>query len=175
MEQNAYQERARKKIILTIVSVSIIGGLIVVSDQLKAPSSASTNTVIPSPLASSTLNPASSPISTNNTTTSSSSQSASNYKDGTFSASSSYIVPHGNESIQVSVSLQNGVITNASVQNSEGDRESAQYQEEFAAEYKSYVIGKKLDGLNLDVVSGASDTTQGFNDALSKIAAKAQA
>ena len=116
------------------------------------------------------------PTTTTNTGSSSTATTANGtYKDGTYTASSSYFVPHSNESIAVSVTLKGGVVTDVSVQNSEGDGESAAYQEDFTASYKSHVVGKKISGLQLSVIAGASDTTQGFNDALSQINSKAQA
>lgn len=108
-------------------------------------------------------------------TSSSTSSSSSSYKDGTYSATSDYYVPHGSESIKVTLTISNGTITNSSIQNSEYDGESAQYQEAFAGEYKSYVVGKPISSLQLNYVAGASDTTQGFDDALQQIKTKAQA
>lgn len=98
----------------------------------------------------------------------------SSYKDGTYSASSSYYVPHGQESIQVTLTLKNGVVTDSSVTNSETNYESASYQEGFAQEYKSYVIGKNIKDVQLSYVAGASDTTNGFNDAVNSIMSQAQ-
>lgn len=112
----------------------------------------------------------------NNTPSNSSAGSSqSNYKDGTYTASSDYYVPHGSETIQITLTIKNGVVSDSQIQNSEGDRESAQFQEDFALEYKSQVVGKNISGLQLSYVAGASDTTQGFNDAVAKIRSQAQA
>jgi uncharacterized protein with FMN-binding domain len=97
-----------------------------------------------------------------------------NYKDGTYAATSKYSVPPGEESIQVTLTLSGGTITDASIQNSENDPESAQFQEDFATSYKSSVVGKKIAVLHLGNIAGASDTAQAFNDALSQITTKAQ-
>lgn len=99
---------------------------------------------------------------------------SSSYKDGTYTASSSYYVPHGQESIQVTLTLKNGVVTDSSVTNSETNYESASYQEGFAQEYKSYVVGKNIKDVQLSYVAGASDTTNGFNDAVNSIMSQAQ-
>lgn len=115
----------------------------------------------------------STPAETTNTPTATTTSTT--YKDGTYSASSSYYVPHGSEDIKVTITVKSGVITDSAIVNSESDRESAAYQEDFASEYKSYVVGKNIDGLQLSYVAGASDTTQGFNDALSNIRTQAQA
>jgi hypothetical protein len=42
------------------------------------------------------------------------------------------------------------------------------------ADYKQYVVGKKIDEVQLTKVSGSSLTPQGFNDALAKIKAEAK-
>lgn len=101
--------------------------------------------------------------------------SASGYKDGTYSAGSDYYVPNGSESIKVTLTLKGGVVTGSQVQNSENDRESVFYQEEFASQYKSYVVGKNIAHIHLSYVAGASDTNQAFNDALDQIKSQAQA
>lgn len=108
-------------------------------------------------------------------TTSSAATTSSSYKDGTYTSSSTYYVPHGSESIKVTLTVKSGVVTDSQIENSEGDRESAQYQEDFASVYKSQVVGKNIGNLQLSYVAGASDTTQGFNDALATIRTQAQA
>lgn len=102
-------------------------------------------------------------------TTTSSTPSASGYKDGTYSKRIQYYVPNGYESIQVNLTLKNGVITDSNLQNSENNGVSAQYQEGFASEYKSSVVGKNIGDVNLSYVAGASDTTQAFDNAISRI------
>lgn len=106
---------------------------------------------------------------------SSSPTTTSSFKDGAYTASSDYYVPHGAENISVTLSIKNGVVTNSSISNSETNPESAQFQEDFASQYKSYVVGKSISGLRLSYVAGASDTAQGFNDAVQQIQTQAQA
>ena len=117
------------------------------------------------------------PTTSSSTDTSStdSTSTASSYKDGTYTASSSYYVPHGTETIDVTLTVQNGVVTNSSILNSESDRESARFQEDFTASYKSSVVGKSLSDIKLSFIAGASDTTDGFNEAVAKIQTQAQA
>ncbi|HEY8886574.1 MAG TPA: hypothetical protein VIM31_03710 [Candidatus Microsaccharimonas sp.] len=112
---------------------------------------------------------------TTQSTTSSSTASSSGYKDGTYTASTDYYIPRGSEQIQVSLTIKNGIVTDSSIVNSEGDRQSAQYQQAFASSYKSHVTGKSISSLELSYVAGASDTTQGFNDAVSQIQTEAKA
>jgi uncharacterized protein with FMN-binding domain len=162
-----YERQSKAKLVASLAAVIVIAGIIILADHLK-----SKNTITGSVATGMTTSSMQSASSSN---TAASSSTASTYKDGTYSASSEYYVPHGTEDIQVSVTLKNGVITASSVTNSESDPDSAQFQGSFTSAYKSYVIGKSISGLSLNTVSGASDTTQGFNDALSKIASEAQA
>lgn len=174
-----YEQHSKKKLIATVLAVMVIAGMVVFADAVKSGKFSDeiaehTNSHSQTSLAVKT--PA---VATNASTTTSSTTPASTtnsgYRDGTYSATQSYYVPHSNESIKVDLTLSGGVITDISIQNSEGDRDSAAYQQDFAASYKSYVVGKKISGLQLSVIAGASDTTQGFADALSQIATQAQA
>lgn len=143
--------------IITLVVIALLAGSATFYANNQQGSASTTTTVQPSSSISASATPSSSPGGTANT---------SNYKDGTYSASSDYYVPHGSESIKVTLTISNGTVTDSSIQNSEYDNESAQFQQGFAAEYKSSVVGKPISSLQLDYVAGASDTTQGFNDAL---------
>lgn len=97
------------------------------------------------------------------------------YKDGTYQATSNYIVPSGKESIKLTLTVKSGVVTDSSIVNSESNFQSAQFQLDFVDAYKQYVVGKKVNEIKLDYVAGASETTLGFNQALSRIAQQAQA
>jgi uncharacterized protein with FMN-binding domain len=167
---DTYEKNSHRKLLATVISLVVIAGFVIFADHAKATVSVATNT------ATQQSTPATAPSTTTTTTTPvTTSSSSSGFKDGTFSATSSYYVPNSNESIGVSLTLKDGVITNASIQNSQGDRTSAAYQQSFTDSYKSYVIGKKISSLQLGSVGGASDTTQGFDDAVSQIASQAQA
>jgi uncharacterized protein with FMN-binding domain len=96
------------------------------------------------------------------------------YKDGTYSADGNYNSPGGPDSISVTLTLQNDIVTNATVTPNPGDRTSARYQNMFVSGYKQYVVGKDLSTLNLTKVSGSSLTPIGFDNALVKIKAEAQ-
>lgn len=100
---------------------------------------------------------------------------SSGYKNGTYTASSDYYVPHGYESIAVSLTVNNGTVSDVSIQNSENNGTSAFFQENFSGVYKSQVVGRKLSGLQISDVSGASDTTRAFNTALNQIENQVQA
>ncbi len=100
-------------------------------------------------------------------------QSKTKYKNGTYNATGSYDSPAGVESIDVSITLSGDAITSSSVTPLAQDRRSMRYQEAFIGGYQPYVIGKNIDSIQLDVVSGASLTPAGFNDALQLIKSRA--
>jgi uncharacterized protein with FMN-binding domain len=97
------------------------------------------------------------------------------YADGTYSATGNYRSPAGPESVEVSLTLANGVITDATFKGDATAPRSMQMQSQFAAGFKEQVVGKSIDSLSLTVVNGSSLTPRGFMDAVSKIKAQAQA
>ncbi|HVW23315.1 MAG TPA: hypothetical protein VHB51_02445 [Candidatus Saccharimonadales bacterium] len=159
-----HQLSLRRKLATTVITLVVIAGLVVLADHLKTQSSA----VAASPSAQTIATSPSNSISDEQATSSAS------YKDGSYTASESYFVPPGQESIQVNLTITNGVVTDSSVANSENDRESAIFQQEFASAYKNQVVGRAISALNISSISGASDTTRAFNDALDQIRHEAE-
>ena len=96
------------------------------------------------------------------------------YQDGVYEVTGEYMSPGGAEQIAVKVTLQDGVITEAVVEPQAVRPNSVIFQGIFADNYQEQVIGKNIDQLQLDKVSGSSLTPKGFNDALEKIKAQAQ-
>jgi uncharacterized protein with FMN-binding domain len=171
---DAYEQHSKRKLIAIVVAVIVIAGVVVFADQLKAKGSQSDTTQQTASTATPADNATTTPVASDATSTPTATSDGS-VKDGTYTATSNYQVPHGEESIKVNVTLSGGTVTAVSIQNSENDRDSEFYQEEFTANYKSAVVGKKISGLQISSVSGASDTTDGFNQALEQIASQAQA
>lgn len=99
----------------------------------------------------------------------------SSYKDGTYSASGSYASPGGRESIELTVTLKNGVIESTSLETDPASRDSRTYQASFASGYKDLVVGKNVEEVSLSRVAGSSLTSNGFNDALDQIKSDAKA
>jgi hypothetical protein len=97
------------------------------------------------------------------------------YKNGTYSATGSYMSPGGEEQVGVTLTLANDIITAVSVTPGAYDRTSARYQDRFISGYKTYVIGKNIAKVNLGIISGSSLTPEGFNDALAQIKTQAKA
>lgn len=168
MQQNNSKQKIMAGSITALVVIVLIGAISFYETNHGAASATST-TSAPSSSSSSTTTPASS-----SNISSSSSASTTSYKDGTYSATSNYYVPHGVESIKVTLTLKSGVVTDSTIANSESDRESQRYQQGFAQSYKSYVVGKNISDVKLSYVAGASDTTSGFNDAVDSIITQSQ-
>lgn len=97
------------------------------------------------------------------------------YKNGTYSANGMYMSPGGQDEISVTLTVANDIVTDATVTPVSGDNTSLRYQNYFISGYKQYVIGQKLSSINLTRVSGSSLTPEGFDAALAKIKAQAQA
>lgn len=96
-------------------------------------------------------------------------QATNAFKDGTYSATGTYQTPGGRESIDVTVTLAEGAITDATVEQNARGGEAAEYQSKFVSGYKTQVIGKKIDEVNLSRVAGSSLTSNGFNNAIQDI------
>ncbi len=103
------------------------------------------------------------------------SENNSQFKDGSYTSEGNYTSPAGPEAIKVTLTLSNGVITNSTVVSEATATFSKRYQGMFVDNYKQYVIGKNIDSLKLDKVSGSSLTPKGFNDAVAKIKVSAKA
>lgn len=96
------------------------------------------------------------------------------YKDGTYTARGAYASPAGPEEYPVSITLKNGVITAVKITASSQNEVSTKFQTEFAKNVQTVVIGKSINDVKLDKVSGSSLTPKGFNDAVEKIKAQAR-
>lgn len=97
------------------------------------------------------------------------------YKDGTYSTEGNYASPGGPETIDVTLTVKDGVITEADVVANATNPGSVMWQGKFVEGYKAEVVGKNLADLELTKVSGSSLTPKGFNNALEEIRAQAVA
>lgn len=94
---------------------------------------------------------------------------AQQYKNGTYTVTGNYVSPGGPRDIGVTLTLADGVVTDATFEGRATDPTSKRFQGEFGANFKPQVIGKNIEDLKLVKVSGSSLTPKGFNDALKKI------
>lgn len=159
---------ARKNTGITIAVVAVLAliGITVATNKKSADQTIPVDTATTSSTPTTTV-PAATPTSPSTT--------ASLYKDGTYTATGSYMSPGGADQIAVTVTLQNDIVTSASVTPKPGDGTSAHYENIFAANYKQYVIGKDITTLELTKVSGSSLTSAGFNAAIKQIEVQAKA
>ena len=92
------------------------------------------------------------------------------FKDGTYTVEDAYFVMAGlSEPMRTTITLDDGIITDASVAFDTQDIHSEYHQRDFVAVYKSEVIGANITDVPFSRIGGASLTTGGFNDALQKV------
>lgn len=98
----------------------------------------------------------------------------SEYADGTYSASGSYTTPGGQASVDVTLTLDDGVISEVTVENPDTtNANSLRYQQEFIDGIASEVVGVPIDEISVDRVGGSSLTSGGFTAAVETIKAEA--
>ena len=110
---------------------------------------------------------------TGDTGTDTGTDTAGAYTDGTYEASGDYQAPSGTESVDVTVTLADGVITDVQVVGKATDPTAIQHQGEFISGIAAEVVGKPIDEIQVSKVSGSSLTSGGFNKAIDEIKADA--
>jgi uncharacterized protein with FMN-binding domain len=95
--------------------------------------------------------------------------SSNNFKDGTFSSTGNYQSPGGDESVEVSVNIENNKIQSVTTSSNAANSTSKRYQELFKEGVSGEVVGKELNEIDLSKVNGSSLTAIGFNAAIENI------
>ncbi|MGN8551062.1 UNVERIFIED_CONTAM: FMN-binding protein [Microbacterium sp. SLM126] len=95
------------------------------------------------------------------------------YADGTYSADGSYATPESVETISVTVTLEDDVITSVEVSGDPSRPESEQYQGQFIGGISDAVVGQDIDEISVSRVAGSSLTSGGFNEAIETIKSEA--
>jgi uncharacterized protein with FMN-binding domain len=95
--------------------------------------------------------------------------------DGTYTVTGGYQSPSGPETIVVTVSVADGVVTQATVEPQATNSTSSRYQGQFAGGVADEVVGKSLAEIDVTRVAGSSLTGRGFNEAMDEIRSEAQA
>lgn len=92
-------------------------------------------------------------------------------RDGNvYSTSVTYSSPGGQEDNTFRITLENGVISKVEVDILTKIAASVRYQELFAEELPKVIVGKRLSEVGpIDRISGASLTTDIFNEAIEKL------
>ncbi len=101
------------------------------------------------------------------------SESSSTSTARTTAASGSYQTPETVETISVTLTLDNDVITEVNVIGDPQARETQQYQGQFIGGISDVVVGKNIDEISVSRVAGSSLTSKGFNSAVDKIKSEA--
>lgn len=91
------------------------------------------------------------------------------YADGTYAAMGTYTSPAGEEEVEVTLTIEEGVVTAAEFKGFAENPGSVNKQAAFAEGFEEEVVGKSIDEIDLTVVNGSSLTPIGFEDALEKI------
>lgn len=94
---------------------------------------------------------------------------SSGVKDGSYQASGGYQSPNGPETVEVSITITDGVIEAVEVIPAATNSTSKRYQGEFAGGIAAEVVGKSLDEADVSRVAGSSLTSGGFAEALQTI------
>ena len=102
-------------------------------------------------------------------------ESGASYTDGSYTADGTYSTPETVETISVTITLKDDIVTEVSVTGDPQAPESEKMQGQFKGGISDEVVGKDIDELSVSRVAGSSLTSTGFNDALEKIKAEAQA
>jgi hypothetical protein len=93
--------------------------------------------------------------------------------DGTYTVTGGYQSPNGPETVVVTVSVADGIVTEAVVEPQASNATSSRYQGQFAGGIADEVVGKPLAEVEVTRVAGSSLTGRGFNEALDQIRAEA--
>ncbi|MFD5226802.1 FMN-binding protein [Microbacterium sp. NPDC058342] len=97
------------------------------------------------------------------------SSTAAPYADGEYTAEGSYQTPETVETISVTLTLEDDIVTDVEVTGDPIARETENYQGQFIDGIADVVVGKKLDELDVDRVAGSSLTSGGFDKAVEAI------
>lgn len=178
------QKNPTAKWFALVIIIAVLGGLIAfmmssrsgLDDLPPAIPQAPAQTLIPTqtpPPAQGQTTPTPTQTPTPDTTATPPSTQKSVYKDGTYSATGNYVAPGGPETIGVSLTVKNDVVTAVNVTPQARNGTSQNWQNYFAQGSNS-IIGMKLDAIQIDSISGSSLTPIGFMDAVAKIKTQAQ-
>jgi hypothetical protein len=97
------------------------------------------------------------------------------YADGTYVADGSYVAPSGPETISVSITLVDDLVTEVSVIGDAVDHSAFEFQRRFAKGIAAEVVGRDIADLSVSRISGSSLTSIGFNAAVETIRSEALA
>lgn len=98
------------------------------------------------------------------------------YADGEYSSTQTYGVLDDlveQDSIDVTVTLADGVVTEVEVVGHPFAERSKDYMQDFVNEIAGQVVGRSVEQAHVTALAGASKTSEAFNEAINAIAAQA--
>ncbi|NYF09722.1 uncharacterized protein with FMN-binding domain [Leifsonia sp. AK011] len=95
------------------------------------------------------------------------------YADGSYTESGQYQSPNGTETVDVTLTLADGVVTAVEIGTHPSNPNTEHYQGEFASGISAEIVGKSIDDISVTKVAGSSLTSGGFMKALEAIKADA--
>ena len=125
-----------------------------------------------------TAGPAGKPTSPASASAPVASPTAGPYADGTFSASEAYGPVDDlidDDSLDVSLTLSGGVITDVKVSGHASTGTSKEHIQNFVGSIDAAVVGHSIEDAHVQALAGASKTSNAFNDAVDAIAAQSRA
>ncbi|GGF01359.1 FMN-binding protein [Mycetocola zhadangensis] len=141
--------RSRQNAAVALAGLAVIGGLAGCSSSTAPSGDADTQDAAPAP------------------------ESGAEYTDGEYTATGDYQSPGGAESVTVTLTLADNVVTAVDVTGSGSTPNAKKFQGEFIENISAEVVGQPIDSLNVSKVAGSSLTSGGFNDAIDQIKADA--
>ncbi len=95
------------------------------------------------------------------------------YADGTYRATGQYIAPSGPETVDVTLTIAEDLVTAVEVVGHATDGSAQDHQADFIGGVGELVVGRPLADLAVHRVAGSSLTSGGFNSAVDQIRAEA--
>ena len=164
----------KNKIITIVGSIALVSTVGVGGYALFAAPDTS-NTVTTTSGVASTSSAALATSITSSVSSSSHSTNAS-YKDGTYTASRTYTVPHGAvNTISATITISDGTITSVKTTDNYADHESAQWISGFESSVNSDASGQKLATYTPSRIGGASLTSSAFSNVIDAVRSEATA
>lgn len=91
------------------------------------------------------------------------------YVDGTYTAEGVYRTPETVETVSVTLTLADDVVTDVEVTGEPQTPETRRYQGQFIDGIAGVAVGRRLDELDVERVAGSSLTSDGFDQAVARI------
>lgn len=158
------------KIYLVIGSIAIIGAATIGGAALLRNDADADEINATTPTASTSSNASGEPTTPTSNSQTDTTQVTGGYTDGTYTATASYSVPHGDSnSLTTEVTIVDGVITTVTTTNNTNDRESEFYIANFEESLSGASVGQSIASYTPSRIGGASLTTAAFDDALDTI------